>query len=215
MSEYIIRNTAVALPDLTGKAFDPESCAFCAAADCAPIASHVWPEFAAYQPEARAYVAFENGDLKVLLCAKEETIRAEETRCGGAVCVDSCLEFFFMPFPEKDQRYLNIESNAAGTVHIGLGAGRPDRKVWTELPEGFSITASKHEGAWWAVAYTVPASFLKEIFGEALGAGCAFRANFYNCDETIHPHFGTWNPVVAPQPDFHRPECFGTVRIEG
>ena len=189
--------------------------ALSAAADCAPIASHVWPEFAAYQPEARAYAAFENGDLKVLLCAKEETIRAEETRCGGAVCVDSCLEFFFMPFPEKDQRYLNIESNAAGTVHIGLGAGRPDRKVWTELPEGFSITASKHEGAWWAVSYTIPASLLKEVFGAELKSGQKLRGNFYKCaDHYEYPHYSMFKPYDLPQADYHRPEMFAEFDVE-
>ncbi|MGI6239399.1 MAG: carbohydrate-binding family 9-like protein, partial [Christensenellales bacterium] len=38
-------------------------------------------------------------------------------------------------------------------------------------------------------------------------------ANFYTCDESIHPHFGVWNHVAAAQPDFHRPECFGRLEF--
>ena len=40
------------------------------------------------------------------------------------------------------------------------------------------------------------------------------RGNFYKCDESVHPHFGVWNPVATPQPDFHRPECFGILRLQ-
>ena len=40
------------------------------------------------------------------------------------------------------------------------------------------------------------------------------RANFYKCgDKTAHPHFLSWNPVETPQPDFHRPEFFGELRL--
>ena len=42
----------------------------------------------------------------------------------------------------------------------------------------------------------------------------AFFGNFYKCDESLHPHFGSWNPIEAPAPDFHRPECFGKLMLE-
>ena len=47
------------------------------------------------------------------------------------------------------------------------------------------------------------------LYGRRPGPGAAMRGNFYCCDETLHPHFGSWNPIKAPEPDFHRPECFG------
>ena len=83
-----------------------------------------------------------------------------------------------------------------------------------ELPEGAKVSASRHENGWWAMSFTLPGSFLQEIYGKQLSSGGIVKGNFYKCDETIHPHFGTWNRVVAPQPDFHRPECFGEMQVE-
>jgi hypothetical protein len=38
--------------------------------------------------------------------------------------------------------------------------------------------------------------------------------NFYKCaDETISPHYLSWNPIDAPAPDFHRPEFFGEIHF--
>lgn len=174
----------------------------------AKIDKYVWPD-EGYRPDARARVGWNSKGLHVLLYANEATIQAQCTETGGRVCVDSCMEFFFMPFPEKDARYFNAEMNPLGTLHLGLGDGRPGRvKLKGELPEGFEIYASKHEGAWWAVSYTIPMSHIKNVFGDELKQGSLMRGNFYKCDETIHPHFGTWAPVTSAQADFHRPECF-------
>ena len=212
MAEYIIRRLAAPLPSLAGRSFDPDACAALRALDPASIACYPWDE-SGYRPEARAFVGWDEGGLQALLCAWEATIQARETRVGGPVCVDSCLEFFFAPFPESDARYLNIEVNPAGTAHIGLGEGRAPRRVWTEVPEGFDVSVSRHAGGWWAVRYTIPAAFLREIYGGVPAPGAAMRGNFYKCDESLHPHFGAWNPVTTPQPDFHRPECFGVLRL--
>ena len=38
--------------------------------------------------------------------------------------------------------------------------------------------------------------------------------NFYKCDENANAPFGSWAPIVAPKPDFHRPEYFGRIWIE-
>ena len=79
------------------------------------------------------------------------------------------------------------------------------------LPEGMDIQASRHEDEWWAVRYRVPFALLRELFGREPGA--RMRGNFYTCDETIHPHFGSWSPVASANPDFHRPECFGEIEF--
>ena len=213
MSEYILRRLTAPLPELAGRAFDPDACAALRSLDRADIAFYPWDE-SGYRPEARAYAGWDDAGLQVLLCAKEETIQARETRVGGPVCVDSCLEFFLMPFPDADDRYLNIEVNPAGTAHIGLGAGRAPRRVWSELPEGLALSTSRHAGGWWAVRYALPMAFLREIYGRTLAPGATMRGNFYTCDEQLHPHFGAWNPVVTPRPDFHRPEYFGALRLE-
>ena len=148
-----------------------------------------------------------------LLCAKEREIAAAATQFNGDVYRDSCLEWFFQPFAD-DSRYLNIEVNARGVALIGFGASRADRFRLPVLPGGMDIRASEHRGGWWAVAYRVPNALLRALYGRVPQPGAAMAGNFYKCDESIHPHFGSWNPVVAPKPDFHRPECFGALAME-
>ena len=175
------------------------------------IACYPWSAPDGYRPKACARVGVHEGDLHVLMYALEPAIQARETRVGGAVCVDSCLEFFVQPL-ESDERYLNFEANPLGTMHLGIGAGRAGRAVFSPLQEGVCPVASEHRGAWWAVYYKIPGSFLEAQFGRPLGE--RVRANCYTCDESIHPHFGTLFPVNAPKPDFHRPECFQTIAVE-
>ena len=214
--EYIVKR----LPEGAGcmplsGAFSPEqiSGAYAALND-APVAQYVWPD-EGYRPEVHARVGWNEKGLHILMYANEPLIRAQCTEIGGMVCVDSCMEFFFMPFPHKEKRYFNAEMNPLGTLHFGLGEGREGRTVLREtLPEGFEIQTSAHDGAWWAISYTVPMSHIESVFGEKLVSGGQMLGNFYCCDETIHPHFGTWAPVVAPKPDFHRPECFQPVILE-
>lgn len=205
MREYAIVPAAAPLPGLTGTIFDPVTEPFCAG-EYAPIDTYAWG--GDYRPEARAYVVWDDAGLRVLLCAREATVSAKVNVFNGDVWTDSCLEFFLRPFAD-DARYLNIEVNAAGAPLIGIGAGRNDRMRLESCPEGMDFRASEHDGAWWAVAYTVPYALIEALYGRKFAPGTPFEGNFYCCDETLHPHFGSWNPIAAPEPDFHRPECFG------
>ncbi len=184
---------------LSGSFFEPGG------GNWAMIAQYPWG--GAYRPEARARVETSGEALVVTLCAREESIHAAQTRFGGAVCIDSCLEFFVNPCPAAGDAYINIEGNPRGTLHIGIGLGRANRRVLEVMPEGMNLSVSKHAGSWWALRYYLPFALLQKWTGHPCEAHMA--ANFYTCDESIHPHFGTWSPVKAPQPDFHRPECFG------
>lgn len=188
---------------LAGKVFSPDG------GNWAMIAEYPWG--GGYRPEARAKVERLGDSLAVTLCAREGTIRAEETRFGGAVCVDSCLEFFVNPCPSAGAAYVNVEVNPLGTMHLGVGPGRENRRVLETMPEGMHLSVSKHADAWWAVRYALPLSLLMELTGHPCERVMA--ANFYCCDESIHPHFGAWNPVAAERPDFHRPECFGRLEF--
>ena len=203
MNIYRIPMVKCASSSLSGTVFEPMDAPYAA------IAAYPWG--GDYRPEARAYVTRDEAGLIVTLCAREETIAAREKRFGGAVCVDSCLEFFVNPCPGAGEDYVNIEVNPLGTSHIGIGPGRANRRVLTGMPEGMDLTVSRHAGAWWAVRYRLPFELLRAWTGHP--AEETMAANFYTCDESIHPHFGAWNPVVAVQPDFHRPECFGRLEF--
>jgi isopentenyldiphosphate isomerase len=205
MKTYIISPCVAPLPALAGRAFNPDGEPFCQGA-FASIARYAWD--GDYRPEARAYLAWDEAGLRVLLCADEPTVSGKVTAFGGPVWRDSCLECFLRPFGD-DPRYVNIEVNAAGAALIGVGPDREHREELKACPDGMDIQASRHEGGWWAVAYTVPFSWLEALFGRPVDRNAPIRANFYSCDESIHPHFGSWSPIEAPKPDFHRPECFG------
>ena len=209
MREYSIRRADAPLPALAGAAFDPAAEPFCRGA-FAPIDRYAWG--GDYRPEARAYLAWDDLGLRALLCANEPTVSRRVTAFNGDVWTDSCLEWFFRPFGD-DPRYVNIEVNAAGAALIGIGPDREHRRRFSECPAGMDFRASGHAGGWWAVAYTVPFDWIGAAFGRRLEPGAAFSGNFYCCDETLHPHFGSWSPVAAPAPDFHRPECFGTLTL--
>ena len=212
MRKYEICPTREPLPELVGENFDPDCDDFCLDMSYAPIDSYVWSNVGGYMPEARAYVTWDGEGLQVLMCALEKEICVEAKEFNGEVYKDSCLEFFLKPFAEDD-RYLNFEVNAGGYALIGLGKDRNDRVRLERMPEGMNLRASRHRGGWWAVAYTIPNAMLQEIYGRTLGAGDLVRGNFYKCDESIHPHFGSWSPIVHFCPDFHRPEWFGEMRL--
>ena len=205
MNTYDVFPAAASLPSLTGRVFAPDDEPFCRL-PFAAIDRYAWG--GAYRPEARAYLAWDATGLQALLCADEPSVSARVTNFGGPVWTDSCLEFFFSPFAD-DPRYVNIEVNAAGAALIGIGPDREHRRVLEACPRGMDIRASEHRGRWWAVAYTIPFLWLEALLGRPVNRGADFRGNFYCCDESIHPHFGSWSAIKAPQPDFHRPECFG------
>ena len=207
MWRYEIKRTDEPLPDLYGMNFDPEGEDFCTELEYAPIENYVW-DASGYRPEARAYISWDDEGLHVLMCAFEATIRADVKEFNGPVCQDSCLEFFFRPF-QDDARYLNIEVNAAGVPHIGLGEDRFGRKLLAEEPDFMNICASRHRGAWWAVSYDLPWQFIEDVYGKRPQPGDIMYGNFYKCDESIHPHFGTWAPVQNAFPDFHLSRWFG------
>lgn len=210
MLTYDILPLSAPLPVLAGEAFDPDAEPFCRR-PFAAIDRYAWG--GDYRPEARAWMAWDAAGLHALLAAKEETVSARVRDFNGDVWTDSCLECFLRPFAD-DPRYLNIEVNAAGAALIGLGEGRENRMRLAACPAGMDIRASRHDGGWWAVAYTVPFALIEALFGRRPRPGDALRGNFYCCDETLHPHFGSWSPVAAPAPDFHRPECFGELILK-
>ena len=159
-------------------------------------------------PPALAGAVWTEEALLVRLESFAAPARAVNTEPDSAVWEDSCLEFFIEPYPGKG--YYNFEINPAGALKVCFGPGRADReRIQTPLPyrEYFRIKTTRTEEDW-SAAYIIPLSLL---FPDGSVPSQA-RANFYKCgDETATPHFQCWHPVQAEAPDFHRPECFGTL----
>ena len=174
----------------------------------------------------RAYVTYgqlvyaatgdETCGLYVRLFCEEKDPVSKETKLDGMVCMDSCMEFFFGMHASgvSDSRYLNIECNSLGVTHIGFGDGRHGRVFLDALGiERFPASVSIGDEGWEARIF-VPECDLKRIFGlSEINETTEMRGNFYKCDENAGAPFGSWAPVTAPAPDFHRPECFGRIVI--
>ena len=180
-------------------------------AEVAFIADYPWLDRFPAHFEASARLGADADGINVLMVARETPIIAKETRFGGMPCEDSCLEFFLCPFPEDGDRYLNIEINPIGAAHVGVGDGRYGRKVYQSPVEGMTIKTFVTE-AFWAVSYNIPNGLFDAEFQKVPGAGQRMKGNFYKCSGSeLHEHYGCWNHVAAPKPDFHRPECFGDI----
>ena len=170
-----------------------------------PIDQFPWDGGLGYRPEAFARLSRDEEGIHAQLRARQASPRCEVTQCGGAVCQDDCLEFFLAPRAASDL-YLNLESNATGVYHLGLGAGRHGRAVFTSPAEGLSVTPVR-EGEYWGVDVTISPAFFARWFGGQPDQ--VMRGNFYKCgDATERPHWGMWAPYDLPKPDFHRPELF-------
>ena len=166
--------------------------------DCFP-----W-DVSGYKPNTFVQVVKTKLGLVLRFETDEYPIRARYHKTNSDVYCDSCMEFFFQPHSEKN--YMNLEFNAFGTVYVGV-CGEAENVDVTELE---TITEIDETG--WRLMFSLPFSFVKRFFENI---EFPWMVNFYKCgDETVHPHFGCWNPVVDEEPNFHLPEFFGTLFCE-
>ena len=197
----------------------PGESAFWEGVPAAKVEHYLWLKNG-YEPRVEARVCCSPNYLYVFFKAWETRIRVKYTNFQDPVYKDSCVEFFIDPFPEKNLGYINIETNALGTMLINYGKDRGTRvKVPQEALAGFEVKPSikgpvdgSHGADFWTLAYRLPLSLFEKYYGGRIAAGRVARANFYKCgDETEIPHYGAWNPVGSPKPDFHLPEYFGRI----
>ena len=177
------------------------------------IGQYPWLERYPYRCNAEARLGISDEGLMALMYAFEDPIIARETRWGGDVYLDSCLELFIMPFPGESKEDLNIEINPEGVAHVGCGEGREGRYVHRQAVEGMDIHPFRTNGLW-GVSFCMPNSLVIEHFGRPFKPSGLMKGNFYKCSgPLLHEHYGCWNHVGTEKPDFHRPEYFGDLII--
>lgn len=174
-----------------------------------------------YMPHVDVKMFYSNTHFHILFKAFEKEIKATYLSLNDPVYKDSCVEFFFNPKPEQDNRYMNFEVNPLGTLLLSVGSGRSDRIRLSDEPlEQFSILHSvrqedsqSYDREYWSIEYSIPINFIEKYYGKTeFTPGYKILANFYKCgDETKFPHYGCWSPILNKEPDFHRPEYFGTI----
>jgi len=173
-----------------------------------------------YEPRVEARLCYNERFLFVRFLVEEGRVRARFTRFQDPVYKDSCVELFLDAFPDLGRGYLNLETNAIGTLLAAFGPDRDRRTPLTRADlRGFRATSSlispidgEVAAGRWTLAYRVPLGLFRKLYGRDIAPGEQAAANLYKCgDETEFPHYGAWSPVGRPTPDFHRPEFFGTV----
>ena len=86
--------------------------------------------------------------------------------------------------------------------------------VVTSVPTPTREESSADDG-WWLAA-GVPFAAIAELAQApvAPGSGTGWGGNFYRCGGRTEPQCACWNPIQWQQPDYHRPEFFGTLTFE-
>ena len=182
----------------------------------ADVDTYLWEE--GYTPTTTSQMVYvEDHGFVLRMSCREANPLVTYHNYNDPVYMDSCMEFFADWL--CDGRYINMEMNAAGTLLANVGNGRHGRTPIANLTDGAIFPVKGHitpDG--WTVTAEIPLSLLARILGVpplTVKSGFAFRGNFYKCgDKTAAVHFGMWNPVSTPKPDFHRPEYFGSLVVE-
>lgn len=176
--------------------------------------------WAAYPYKPEAAFAMAHGDSGVFLkfFVEEKHVRAVCSEPNQPVYKDSCVEFF-ISFGEEPG-YYNFEFNCAGTCLLGFGEARTNREMTSpELIRSIAFQSSikpatsKDANIGWELTVAIPfEAFQYHKIISMKGKKC--RANFYKCgDDLPEPHFLAWNTIQTEEPDFHRPEFFGTLEF--
>lgn len=184
-----------------------------------PIGSLNWKAYP-YKPGVKFRIAHTGNEIWLKYYVREKYIRALETRTNGDVYKDSTVEFFIAV---DGKNYYNFEFSCIGTIHLSHGPDRGNRtRVSPEIAEKIRIEPSLGKQAFeertgdfrWEMMICIPIecfAFDSLTTFDGLEAG----ANFYKCgDATTEPHFISWNPIVTPTPDYHRPEFFGKLNFK-
>lgn len=177
-----------------------------------------WPSYFPYMPSVSVQIARGESHFVVLYHVRGLDLRATAMEDNEMVCHDSCCEFFVAD--PHDGTYYNFEMNCIGTIKAAKRRSRQDFELLSaeslqKIVRHSSLGREQinllgvHS---WRVAFCIPF--------ELMGFDCdsipeMLYANFYKCaDKSDHPHFVSWNPVGTENPDFHRPEYFGTLILK-
>lgn len=163
---------------------------------------------------------YDPNNIHILFDCEDSHIGAFAREANGAVCQDSCVEFFASP-PGKPH-YFNLEMNCCGDIHLGYGPMRLERKLAPpSLIEQIGVTTTVDERPkqeypdddGWVLQVKLPFKVINQLTHREITpeAGTQWQANFYRCGGFTDPQHACWSPIDAPLPDFHLPEYFGTI----
>ncbi|WP_128906674.1 carbohydrate-binding family 9-like protein [Halorubrum amylolyticum] len=177
-----------------------------------------------HRPRTKVRALYDEESLYLHYEVADRHSYATTTTLNGSVWEDSCVEFFASPRPAVCEAYVNFEVNCVGTYHLGYGPDRANRTlVEPETADAIRVRTSidgptkrphADDDEWW-IAAKLPFDVLSDLSGVAVAPspGTRWRGNFYRLRSRPEPLYAAWNPVDAPEPDFHRPSAFGELRF--
>jgi len=181
-----------------------------------------WADYP-YRPEVLLYAGYSGTYLWLMYQVTGDFFRAKISTDQGAVWEDACVEFFCTTeeafeknLADEEIVYRNFEFNALGAALSAYGT-TARREMLSQDMMGqimryttLDVNHLPGEGTAfdWELIVAIPLTLL------GIQPGSSFRANFYKCgDETMRPHFLSWNRITSPEPNFHLPRFFGEVKL--
>ena len=175
-----------------------------------------WKDDFPYKPSTSFVIAVSSTRLYVFFSVISKDLRAVNAEDLSPVAQDSCVEFF-MQVPGS-QEYWNFEFNCIGTLNASHRVERinPKRLTPQELSsiERYASCGTEpieeQEGTYcWDLTVSIPLD-LVGLDGDNLPD--YIKGNLYKCaGKTAHRHYVSWSPIDDSKPNFHRPDCFGTL----
>jgi len=178
-----------------------------------------WAKQFPYKPLTEFSVLRNDDSLFIRFFVRGNMLKAVYSEDQSPVYKDSCVEFF-CKVPSADY-YYNFEFNCIGTCSASRRKSRTEdvqRLTAEELLtiKRFSSIGRKAfkemQGMFeWELTVEIP---LKLIDIDTANLPKQLMANFYKCaDDTVSPHYVSWNPIKSESPEFHRPDCFGLLEL--
>ncbi len=181
------------------------------------ISTYPWYELGKKQ-ETQVKLAANSDNLFIKITAQDSHSYAMQTQLNHMlICQDSCVEFFFSPCGTLAGKYINLEVNCCGTLHLAYGPDRHHRKFIST--DGASLIERKatikspvklesENDNSWSIEISLPFSVIEQLTGEKSNQEKWF-ANFYRCGGRVEPQYAVWNNIHVNEPDFHQPKYFG------
>lgn len=183
-----------------------------------PIACNNWKKEFPYEPKTSVKLWHNGESLFLNFKVEEEEAAAMVSEDNGRVCQDSCVEFFIS---FDNNGYYNLETNCIGKVLLSHRRGRKidveyaSPEILAGIKRVSSLGSSPFEcrkmNGPWTMTLEIPIkSFFKHSYESYNGLKA--KCNIYKCGDALpKPHFLSWKPIKAENPDFHLPNFFSPI----
>ncbi len=169
-----------------------------------------------------AKMLWDDDNLYIAFHCLDRHISADVLMRHGPVSLDDSAEVFLSPNIEKPRNYYGFEINAIGTMLNFIRADWYKGPFFSE-PQGvrhrttFHGWPAKHDSpddSFWVLELAIPwKNFAHDAPHTPPREGDRWRLNLNRAGGQTNAQFSTWSPVNTPQPNFHVPDAFGTVRF--